>query len=60
MGRLWGCRLATYGSHGGSWAGFGAVGWQPTGLMVVGGAGFEAVGWQPTGLMVVGGPGLGL
>ena len=51
MGRLSGCRLATYGSYGGSWAGFGAVGWQPTGLMVV--AGFGAVGWQPAGFMVV-------
>ena len=31
--RVWGCRLATYRSYGACWSGFGAVGWQPTGLM---------------------------
>ena len=35
LGRLWGCRLATYGSYGGCWAGYRAVGWRPVGLMVV-------------------------
>ena len=29
----WGCMLATYRSYGICWAGFGAVCWQPTGLM---------------------------
>ena len=33
LGRLWGCILATYRSYGGCWSEFGAVGWQPTGLM---------------------------
>ena len=31
---LWGCMLATYRSYGGCWPVFGAVCWQPTGLMV--------------------------
>ena len=26
--------MEIYGSYGGWWAGFGAVGWQPTGVMV--------------------------
>ena len=34
---LWGCMLATYRSSGGCWMAFGAVGWQPTGLMGVAG-----------------------
>ena len=33
--RLWGCMLATYRSYGGCWTLFGAVCWQPTGLMGV-------------------------
>ena len=33
--RLWGCVLATYRSYGGCWTVFGAVCWQPTGLMGV-------------------------
>ena len=35
LGRLWGCMLATYRSYGGCWTVFGAVCWQPTGLMGV-------------------------
>ena len=31
--QVWGCRLATYRSYGACWSWFGAVGWQPTGLM---------------------------
>ena len=31
--QVWGCRLATYMSYGAGWSEFGAVGWQPTGLM---------------------------
>ena len=31
--RVWGCRLATYRSYGACWSEFGAVFWQPTGLM---------------------------
>ena len=31
--RVWGCRLAAYRSYGACWREFGAVGWQPTGLM---------------------------
>ena len=42
--RLWGCMLATYRSYGGCWTVFGAVCWQPTGLM-------GAVCWQPTVLL---------
>ena len=37
LDRLWGCMLATYRSYGGCWTAFGAVCWQPTGLMVVAG-----------------------
>ena len=37
--RVWGCRLATYRSYGACWSKFGAVGWQPTGLMGHVGAG---------------------
>ena len=33
--RFWGCILATYRSYGGWWTVFGAVSWQPTGLMGV-------------------------
>ena len=33
--RLWGCMLATYRSYGGCLTGFGAVCWQPTGLVGV-------------------------
>jgi len=36
-GRLWGCMLATYKSYGSCWGAFGAVCWQPTGLMGVAG-----------------------
>ena len=35
LDRLWGCMLATYRSYGGCLTGFGAVCWQPTGLMGV-------------------------
>ena len=35
LDRLWGCMLATYRSYGGCWTVFGAVCWQPTGLMGV-------------------------
>ena len=31
--RVWGCMLATYRSYGACWSEFGAVCWQPTGLM---------------------------
>ena len=31
--QIWGCRLATYRSCGACWSEFGAIGWQPTGLM---------------------------
>ena len=45
-----GCRLATYGSYagcwdGGLWAAFGAVGWRPTGLMVVAGPPLGLLWW---------------
>ena len=33
LGRVWGCRLATYMSYGACWSEFGDVLWQPTGLM---------------------------
>ena len=33
--------MPTYGCHGGCWASFRAVGWQPTGLMVVAGPGLK-------------------
>ena len=33
LARVWGCRLATYRSYGACWSEFGAIGWQPTGLM---------------------------
>ena len=33
LDRVWGCLLATYRSYAVCWAGFGAVCWQPTGLM---------------------------
>ena len=33
LDRVWGCMLATYRSYGVCWTGFGAVCWQPTGLM---------------------------
>ena len=52
LGRVWGCMLATYRSYGVCWAWFGAVCWQPTGLM-------RSVG-QGLGLMRSVGPGLGL
>ena len=55
--------LATYRSYGGCLTVFGAVCWQPTGLMgAYGGCWtvFGAVCWQPTGLMGVVGPRLGL
>ena len=35
LDRLWGCMFATYKSYGGCWTVFGAVSWQPTGLMGV-------------------------
>ena len=35
VGPAVGCRLATYGSYGVCWAGYRAVGWRPTGLMVL-------------------------
>ena len=62
LDRLWGCMLATYRSCGGCWTTFGAVCWQPTGLMVVAGfwTAFGAVCWQPTDLMVAAGPPLRL
>ena len=63
LGRLWGCMLATSMSYGGCWTVFGAVCWQPTGLMgAYGGCWtvFGAVCWQPTGLVGVVGPSLGL
>ena len=47
-----GCRLATYGSYVGCWPAFTAVGWRPTGLMVVAG--------PPLAVMVVVRPPLGL
>ena len=74
LDRLWGCVLATYSSLGGCWTAFGAVCWQPTGLMLVagflegcmlatyrsyGGCWVTFVCWHPTGLMVVAGPPLG-
>ena len=37
LDRLWGCMLATYRSYAGRWTAFGAVCWQPTGLMRVAG-----------------------
>ena len=33
LDRVWGCMLATYTSYKLCWTGFGAVCWQPTGLM---------------------------
>ena len=57
--RLWGCILATYRSYGACWSEFGAVGWQPTGLMGHVGASL-AVCWQPTRLMGHVGASLGL
>ena len=35
LDRPWGCMLATYRSYGGCWTVFGAVCWQPTGLVGV-------------------------
>ena len=64
-----GCRLATYGSYGGCWAAFRAVGWRPTGLMVVAGPPLGLLWWLlgfALGLYrlatygVVAGPALGL
>ena len=52
LDRLWGCMLATYRSCGGCLTVFGAVCWQPTGLMRLVTV-FGAVCWQPTGLMGV-------
>ena len=39
--RVWGCMLGTYRSYGACWKGFGAVCWQPTGLMRHVGAGLR-------------------
>ena len=55
LDRVWGCMLTTYRSYAlpldRVWTGFGAVCWQPTGLMRSLSTGFGAVCWQPTGLM---------
>jgi len=44
-GPVLGCRLATYGSYGGCWAACRAVGWGPTGLMVVAGPPLGLLWW---------------
>ena len=51
LDRVSGCMLASYRSYALCWTGFGAVCWQPTGLMRSLSTGFGAVCWQPTGLM---------